>query len=248
MPFAAIAIWAFKSKNPIHFWSGSTVRPEEITDIAAYNRANGLMWTVYAICMAVTGVLSLFSISIAAGLLIVISIPGTIVLILIYNKIYNKYRNATVTCRTEEPVSKMSKGVMVAIAAFTGIFMILIGIMLHYGSKDPVINVLDDRVQIKAMYGIEIEFSEISEVSLIEKSMDDIGVGTRTNGYGGMGETLKGNFESDDLGETLLFVQSETSPTIRIVRTDKKDVYISFHNSENTEQLYQELRSVIGLK
>ena len=98
------------------------------------------------------------------------------------------------------------------------------------------------------MYGVNIDFSEITSISLIEKSMDDIGVGRRTNGYGGFGETLKGNFESDINGKTLLFVQAKTSPTIKIERMDKKDVYISLRNSTNTEQLYRELMSAIPLK
>lgn len=98
------------------------------------------------------------------------------------------------------------------------------------------------------MYGLNIDFSEIANIFLIEKSMSDIGIGTRTNGYGGTGGALKGNFKSDTLGETLLFVQSKSSPTIKIERTNKKDVYISLRNSENTEQLYRELIAKRPLK
>lgn len=98
------------------------------------------------------------------------------------------------------------------------------------------------------MYGLNIDFSEVTNISLIEKSMSDIGIGIRTNGYGGMGRALKGDFKSDTLGETLLFVQTKSSPTIKIERTDKKDVYISLYNSESTEQLYRELIENIQLK
>lgn len=41
------------------------------------------------------------------------------------------------------------------------------------------------------MYGFDIYFSEVADVSLIEKSMNEIGTGIRTNGYGGFGEHLK---------------------------------------------------------
>ena len=37
-----IGIYAWKRKKPMWFWSGSTVRESEITDIPAYNRANGI--------------------------------------------------------------------------------------------------------------------------------------------------------------------------------------------------------------
>jgi len=58
LPFGVITIWAFKRKDPMHFWSGSTINPEEITNIHLYNRANGLMWLIYTICMVVTGIVS----------------------------------------------------------------------------------------------------------------------------------------------------------------------------------------------
>jgi hypothetical protein len=116
-----------------------------------------------------------------------------------------------------------------------------------YSEKEPEVRILDDHIQIEAMYGLNIDFSEIADISLIEKSMSDIGIGIRTNGYGGFGETLKGNFRSDTLGETLLFVQSKSSPTIRIEWIGKKDVYISFRSSESTEQLYRQMIEAVPL-
>jgi len=195
----------------MHFWSGSTVKPEEITDIPAYNRANGLMWTIYAISMVVTGILSLFSIKTGAVLLVVISIPGTAVLIFAYYRIYKKYRSTSVIKKTDSSVSKSPKtpkAVIIAVISISAIIVIVLGALYFYSEKDPKVSILDDHIQIKAIYGLNIDFSEISDISLIEKSMRDIGIGKRTNGYGGIGETLKGNFKSDTLGETLLFVQA----------------------------------------
>lgn len=91
------------------------------------------------------------------------------------------------------------------------------------------------------MYGVNIDFSEINDVFLIEDSMSNIGYGRRINGFGGFGGVLKGNFKSDTIGEALLFVQSQSSPTIKIERANNKDVYISFKNSQSTEQLYHQL-------
>ncbi|ROR30408.1 hypothetical protein EDD66_10259 [Mobilisporobacter senegalensis] len=246
--FGVIALWAFKRKDPMHFWSGSTVSPEEIGDISSYNRANGLMWAIYTVCMAVTGILSLFSIIIGTILLGIMCVPGIVVLVVVYNRIYNKYKSTSVTYRTVDSKSKMPKAVIIAIASISAIILIIVGALFFYGEKDPVTSILDNSIQIKAMYGFNIDFSEIADISLIEKSMSDIGIGARTNGYGGMGEALKGHFKSDTLGETVLFVQSKSSPTIKIERTDKKDVYISFRNSESTEQLYRELIATIPLK
>lgn len=246
--FGVIALWAFKRKDPMHFWSGSTVKPEEIADIPSYNRANGLMWAIYTLCMVVTGILSLFNIITGAILLVVICVPGIVILIVVYNRIYNKYRSTSVIYKTDGSTSKTPKSVIIAITSISAIILIVISVLFFYGEKDPGVSMLDDRIQIKAIYGLNIDFSEVANISLIDKSMNDIGIGRRTNGYGGMGGALKGNFKSDTLGETLLFVQPKSSPTIKIERTDKKDVYISLYNSESTEQLYFELIENIPLK
>ena len=37
--FIGIGIYSIKRKTPMHFWAGSKVKREEITDIKAYNRA-----------------------------------------------------------------------------------------------------------------------------------------------------------------------------------------------------------------
>ena len=91
--FGAIAFWAFKRKDPMHFWAGSKVKPEEIIDIPAYNHTNGLMWTAYTAAMVITGILSLFSIGIGATLLVIICFPGVFILVIVYRSIYNKYSN-----------------------------------------------------------------------------------------------------------------------------------------------------------
>ena len=91
----ALALWAFKRKDPMHFWAGSAVKPEEITDIPAYNRANGLMWAVYAACLVMTAVVALLNVTVATVLLLIICIPGILVLIIAYRRIYNKYRRTS---------------------------------------------------------------------------------------------------------------------------------------------------------
>jgi hypothetical protein len=86
---------------------------------------------------------------------------------------------------------------------------------------------------------------EIDDITLIGKSMSEIGHGVRTNGYGGFGEALKGNFRLSDYGEVLLFVQSRSAPTIHITRKNAKDVFISFRDGERTTALYQELKAAL---
>ena len=52
--FTGIGIYAWRRKKPMWFWSGSTVEESEISDVAAYNRANGIMWLVFSLIMWVS--------------------------------------------------------------------------------------------------------------------------------------------------------------------------------------------------
>ena len=46
--FTGIGIFAWRRKKPMWFWSGSPVRKEDLSDVPAYNRANGKMWLVFS--------------------------------------------------------------------------------------------------------------------------------------------------------------------------------------------------------
>ena len=94
LSFGAIALWALKRRTPMHFWAGSTVKPEEITDIPAYNRANGFLWAAYAAWMAANGAIALLDITVATVLLLIQCLPGVAVLVAVYRRIYQKYRRA----------------------------------------------------------------------------------------------------------------------------------------------------------
>ena len=90
--FTALGIYAWRRKKPMWFWSGSTVRESEISDVRAYNRANGIMWLAFSGVFWIAALLGLFRMS-AAGIVVgagtLVAIP---VLILVYGRIYNKYK------------------------------------------------------------------------------------------------------------------------------------------------------------
>ena len=96
--FSWIGGWAASRKDPMHFWTGSTVDPNAITDIPAYNQANSRMWKQYAWLYwlaGICGVLSFLDIrfSVLAG--IVISLACTVGiwwLIHTYKKIEKRYK------------------------------------------------------------------------------------------------------------------------------------------------------------
>ena len=90
--FTGLGIFAWKSKKPMWFWAGSTVKESEISDTAAYNRSNGILWLAFSLVMWISTVLGAVNME-TGGIFLVagcaVSIPA---LPVIYGKIYRKYR------------------------------------------------------------------------------------------------------------------------------------------------------------
>ena len=61
-----IGIFTLRRQKPMWFWSGTEVRAEEIADVPAYNRANGVMWIAYSAVFWLSTLLGLFDMR-AAG-------------------------------------------------------------------------------------------------------------------------------------------------------------------------------------
>ena len=110
------------------------------------------------------------------------------------------------------------------------------------GEKDPTINVYDDRIEIKSMFGTTISMDDITEITLLNESMREIGLGTRTNGFGGFFGANKGHFTAKDGSKMLVFVQANSAPTIQIQIQNGSPVYISFRNPDETIKLFNELQ------
>ena len=97
--FTAIASWAERRKDPMHFWSGSVVDPKTITDIPAYNKANARMWKRYAAPYWLTGWCGLagflnYEVTAWVGILLtgVASTVGIVWLIWSYKRIEKQYK------------------------------------------------------------------------------------------------------------------------------------------------------------
>ena len=72
---------------------GSTVEEDEISDIPAYNRANGIMWLAYSLVFWVSTVLGMLSMDISGVVLAIGCLGGLPILVFTYKKIYNKYKS-----------------------------------------------------------------------------------------------------------------------------------------------------------
>ena len=91
--FTGIGIYAWRRKKPMWFWSGSSVKESEISDIAAYNRANGIMWLVFSLLMWISTILGAMNMKVGGIILMAGCIMGVPILPIVYGKIYRKYKN-----------------------------------------------------------------------------------------------------------------------------------------------------------
>lgn len=90
--FTGIGIHALRREKPMWFWSGTSVRENEITDIKAYNRENAVMWFCYALVFWVSVILGIFNVSAAGVVLAAGCLGGIPLLAFAYSRIYRKYR------------------------------------------------------------------------------------------------------------------------------------------------------------
>ena len=90
--FTGIGIYAWRRKKPMWFWSGSSVSEDEIRDVKAYNRENGIMWICYSLVFWTSTILGMWNKAGAAVVLAGGCIGGLPLLVIAYNRIYRKYK------------------------------------------------------------------------------------------------------------------------------------------------------------
>lgn len=81
--FVVIGLSATRRSSPVHFWSGSVVDPDTVSDISSYNREVGRMWKLYSTPFWVSG--PLFFLSPPAGA-VVIALASTVGIVLLIRR------------------------------------------------------------------------------------------------------------------------------------------------------------------
>ena len=90
--FTGLGIFAWRRQKPMWFWSGQAVGEDEIGDVKAYNRANGIMWIVFSLLMWLSTFLAFSSMKLAGMVMLVGCILCVPVLPFVYTRIYKRYR------------------------------------------------------------------------------------------------------------------------------------------------------------
>ena len=90
--FTGLGVYAWKREEPMWFWSGTSVSADEISDIKAYNKANGIMWIVFSTIFWIAALLSFLKTSYAGIFMIIAVVVGGVSLPITYTKILDRYQ------------------------------------------------------------------------------------------------------------------------------------------------------------
>ena len=91
--FTCIGIYAWMRKKPMWFWAGDTVPEDEITDVCAYNRANGIMWLCFSLPFWMATIIgACHSIILGANIILADSTVGLVLMMITYTFIRKKYK------------------------------------------------------------------------------------------------------------------------------------------------------------
>ena len=118
-------------------------------------------------------------------------------------------------------------------------FVIIIALALTF-EKDWKVEI-SDTVKISTMlYKDNIKQSDIENIELLDKFPKKRAI--RMNG-GATKEKAYGNFSLEGEGNVRLYVFNKTDKVIKISRKNQKSIYINMRTNEETEELYEKLKS-----
>ena len=141
----------------------------------------------------------------------------------------------------DEPnLPKLKKRMFVYITTLALALAIPIGLII-YGNQPLKTIVKDDSIVIKGMYGMTINYKEISKIDTITILPS---IEFKSNGYA-FGKICKGNFRLKGIGQSKLFVYCGAPPYIQLRLTTNRMAFINFKESHKTIRLYEDLRGAI---
>lgn len=114
------------------------------------------------------------------------------------------------------------------------VVLVFVGVLLFFSSQPTEVNVIEEGVEIKGMYGDVYTWESISNMELIEELPT---IELRTNGSA-LGSKLQGHFRTTEYGSVKLFVDADQSPFI-FLETDKGIVIFNLENEKETEEMFE---------
>ena len=118
------------------------------------------------------------------------------------------------------------------------VIILLILILLNrYQGKSPGIILYEDYFNISGMYGLTVNYRDISNIEIVSE-MPNIGI--RTFGYNFM-SVCKGYFILENIGKAYLNLNLKNPPFIRIILENDACIFINLNNKKETTELFDNL-------
>lgn len=87
-----LGIYARRRKRPMWFWTGEHISPDEVSDVAAFNRANGRMWQLSSVLFWIAGLVEFWYPQAALIFFALACTVGIAWVMWYHNKIDEKYK------------------------------------------------------------------------------------------------------------------------------------------------------------
>lgn len=192
-------------------------------------------------CFILAGFLFIFILFLMLNLIIpaIISVAllvVTIVFLLIYSQRYDG--NAL---NKDGKMKTSTKIIIGAVISFLVLILGGVGILLYQSNLPTTYEISNNSLNIGGIYGETIAYKDINNISLIE-SLPKIKL--RTNGSA-IGDTLKGYFDIEELGNVKLFVNKAQPPFI-LIKTEKRIVILNDESAEKTKKLFERIKQIKG--
>lgn len=192
-------------------------------DIEALGKLMGNFCIIIAIILLIGGIGQMQGNKLLATMSLLSILPLTIGLVILSQKYdYNKDKS-------DKTVGKVAVGLKTLVG-------VIIMALILYGAREPKIEVENNRVRIKGMYGTTIDKEDIVQLS-IEDSLPRIL--RRTNGME-LVHILRGRFILEDIGKAVLLINEKSSPYI-FIETEDRHYIINYKDPNKTMELYNKL-------
>lgn len=89
--FSLLAYSCFISRRPVSFWSGEKITKEQVTNVRMYNKANGVLWSIYSGFYWIASVCGFVSTAVSIVITIVALTVGFVGLLVGYNIIKRRF-------------------------------------------------------------------------------------------------------------------------------------------------------------
>ena len=228
-----VAAWAcYRYPNLINPYGNMSPEQKELVNIEGLKKAVALILGATGFLLVVTATLHLLKVidEDVCGVTLMVLVFAMMVPLTIAMKRYNAFGR--------DKSGKLVKSTRVSKIAWssTWIIMVFVAFILALSFRPTRITVGEESIKISGMYGREIPFSDILSVDLL----DTLPRMTRTNGSDTWNR-LKGHFRIKNGGNCMVFVHKQ-APYIELRTTDKL-YYLNADSREETDQLYQEIKT-----